>query len=97
MLTFVAPDGARSASAGVFVMMASDLAAMAPQTNIGSSTPVAAGADIPDGDLKRKIVNDAVARIRVLADDARPERRLGREGRARGRQHHARPRPSSWA
>ena len=43
VLTFVAPDGARSASAGVFVMMASDLAAMAPQTNIGSSTPVARG------------------------------------------------------
>ncbi len=67
VLTFVAPNGARSASAGVFVMMASDLTAMAPTTNLGSSTPVAAGADIPDGDLKRKIVNDAVARIRVLA------------------------------
>ena len=69
VLTFVAPNGARSASAGVFVMMASDLAAMSPQTNIGSSTPVAAaGTDIPEGDLKRKIVNDAAARIRVLAD-----------------------------
>lgn len=68
VITYVAPNGARSASAGVFVMMASDLAAMAPQTNIGSSTPVAAGADLPAGDLKRKIVNDAVARIRVLAD-----------------------------
>jgi membrane-bound serine protease (ClpP class) len=67
VITFVAPNGARSASAGVFVMMASDLAAMAPQTNIGSSTPVGFGADIPAGDLKRKIVNDAVARIRVLA------------------------------
>ena len=67
VLTFVAPNGARSASAGVFIMMGSDLAAMAPQTNIGSSTPVAAGADIPEGDLKKKIVNDAVARIRVLA------------------------------
>jgi membrane-bound serine protease (ClpP class) len=68
VLTFVAPDGARSASAGVFVMMASDLAGMSPQTNLGSSTPVAAGADLPNGDLKRKIVNDAVARIRVLAE-----------------------------
>jgi membrane-bound serine protease (ClpP class) len=67
VITYVAPNGARSASAGVFVMMASDLAAMSPQTNIGSSTPVAAGADIPEGDLKNKIVNDAVARIRVLA------------------------------
>jgi membrane-bound serine protease (ClpP class) len=67
VLTYVSPNGARSASAGVFVMMASDLAAMSPQTNVGSSTPVAGGADIPAGDLKRKIVNDAVARIRVLA------------------------------
>lgn len=67
VLTLVAPDGARSASAGVFVMMSSDLAAMALQTNLGSSTPVAAGRDLPAGDLKDKIVNDAVARIRVLA------------------------------
>ena len=69
VLTWVGPDGARSASAGVFLMMASDLAAMAPQTNVGSSTPVVSGGDIPKGDLKRKILNDAVARIRVLATE----------------------------
>jgi membrane-bound serine protease (ClpP class) len=67
VVVFVAPDGARAASAGVFVLMASDLAAMAPQTNLGSSTPVAGGRDIADGDLKRKIVNDAAARVRTLA------------------------------
>lgn len=67
IIAYVAPNGARAASAGVFVMMASDLAAMSPQTNIGSSTPVGLGQDIPAGDLKRKVVNDAAAQIRVLA------------------------------
>ncbi len=67
VIAFVSPDGARAASAGVFVLMASDVAAMAPQTNVGSSTPVAGGGDIGEGDLKRKIVNDAAARIRTMA------------------------------
>src|SRR4051794_3393905 len=67
VIAYVAPDGARAASAGVFVVQASDLAAMAPQTNIGSSTPVGLGQDLPNGVLKRKIINDASARIRVLA------------------------------
>jgi membrane-bound serine protease (ClpP class) len=67
VITYVAPDGARAASAGLFVVQASDLAGMAPQTNIGSSTPVGLGQDLPNGDLKNKIVNDAAARIRALA------------------------------
>jgi membrane-bound serine protease (ClpP class) len=49
--------------------MAADVAAMAPQTNLGSSTPVSVGGgDIPR-DLRRKIVNDAVAYIRGLAEE----------------------------
>jgi membrane-bound serine protease (ClpP class) len=67
VIAYVAPNGARAASAGVFIVQASDLAAMAPQTNIGSSTPVGLGQDLPNGDLKNKIVNDAAARIRALA------------------------------
>jgi membrane-bound serine protease (ClpP class) len=67
VIAYVAPNGARAASAGVFIVEASDLAAMAPQTNIGSSTPVGLGQDLPSGDLKNKIVNDAAARIRALA------------------------------
>jgi membrane-bound serine protease (ClpP class) len=67
VITYVAPNGARAASAGLFVVQASDLAGMAPQTNIGSSTPVGLGQDLPKGDLKNKIVNDAAARIRALA------------------------------
>jgi membrane-bound serine protease (ClpP class) len=69
VIVYVYPPGSRDASAGVFITYAADVAAMAPQTNIGSSTPIAAGGgDIPD-DLKRKVVNDAVAYIRSLAEE----------------------------
>jgi membrane-bound serine protease (ClpP class) len=69
VVVYVSPPGSRAASAGVFITYAADVAAMAPQTNIGSSTPIAAGGgDIPD-DLKRKVVNDAAAYIRSLAEE----------------------------
>jgi membrane-bound serine protease (ClpP class) len=68
VVVYVSPDGARAASAGVFVTEAGDVAAMAPQTNIGSASPVSlAGADI-DEVLGRKIENDAAAYARALAE-----------------------------
>jgi membrane-bound serine protease (ClpP class) len=67
VIAFVYPAGARADSAGLFVAQAADVVAMAPGTNMGSAHPIlASGADIP-GDLGKKVLNDAVTRIRNLA------------------------------
>jgi membrane-bound serine protease (ClpP class) len=67
VIVYVSPNGARAASAGVWISQAADVLAMAPATNIGSSTPIdASGSDI-QGDLHRKVVNDAAASLRALA------------------------------
>jgi membrane-bound serine protease (ClpP class) len=63
------PEGARAASAGVWIGQAADILAMAPQTNIGSSTPVSAGGGEIPSDLKRKVVNDAAKSLRALAEE----------------------------
>ncbi|HWC28330.1 MAG TPA: nodulation protein NfeD [Solirubrobacteraceae bacterium] len=68
VVVYVAPDGARAASAGLFITMAADVAAMAPQTNIGSATPISLGGGEPDEVLGRKIRNDAAAYVRALAE-----------------------------
>ncbi len=85
--TYVAPNGARAASAGTYIAYASSIAAMAPGTNIGAATPVQLGGPsfLPGGGQRqpgegkekpaepqdaesRKIVNDAAAYIRGLAE-----------------------------
>ena len=59
---------ARSAdSAGAVIGMSADVLAMAPQTNIGSSTPISIGGEDISKDLRRKVVNDAAAYIGELA------------------------------
>ena len=63
------PTGARAASAGVWIVQAADVAAMAPQSNLGSSTPVSAGGGEIPSDLKRKVVNDAAASLRAIAEE----------------------------
>ena len=68
VIVYVYPPGSRAASAGAFIALAADVAAMAPATNIGSSTPVAIGGGEIPTDLRRKIVNDAAAYARELAE-----------------------------
>src|SRR5215218_9165073 len=68
LITYVRPQVAEAASAGTFIVMASDVAAMAPQTRLGAATPVTVfGGDIP-GTLGEKVTNDAAALIRGLAE-----------------------------
>ena len=67
VVVYVAPAGARAASAGTFITAAGHVAAMAPATNIGAAAPVAAdGDDLPDT-IKAKATQDAAAFIRSIA------------------------------
>ena len=67
VIVYVAPPGSSADSAGAVIAMAADVAAMAPQTNIGSSTPISLGGEDISKDLRRKIVNDAAAYVGELA------------------------------
>ena len=70
VVVYVWPPGARAGSAGVYIAYAAHVAAMAPNTNIGSATPVAMGeggeARLSE-EMRNKVTNDAVAYIRGLA------------------------------
>jgi membrane-bound serine protease (ClpP class) len=66
VVVYCAPPGARDASAGVFVTMASDVAAMSPNTNIGAAHPVSF-VGTPSTAEDQKVLNDSVAYIRSLA------------------------------
>lgn len=63
VVVYVSPDGARAASAGAIITFAAHVAAMAPGTAIGASTPV----DLEGGDVARKVVNDAAAFAESIA------------------------------
>ena len=69
--SFVAPSGSRAASAGTFITIASHIAAMAPGTNIGAAHPVnmmgGGGESEQAKTMEHKVVNDAAAYIRSLA------------------------------
>jgi membrane-bound serine protease (ClpP class) len=66
VVTYVAPGGARAASAGFFLLQAGDLAAMAPATATGAAHPVMMGGEM-DAVMKQKVENDAAAYLRSIA------------------------------
>ncbi len=68
VVAYVAPSGARAASAGTYILYACEVAAMAPATNLGAATPVEIGGESAPTTEERKQVNDAVAYIRGLAE-----------------------------
>lgn len=80
VIGFVAPSGSRAASAGAYILLSTHVAVMAPGTNVGSATPVAIGGaptspggtqpaeDDDTPDLTDKILNDAKAYMRALAE-----------------------------
>ena len=66
VVVYVSPDGAHAGSAGVFITMAANIAAMSPGTNIGAAHPVALQA-VMDSTMNEKATNDAAAFIRSIA------------------------------
>jgi len=69
VVVYVAPRGARAASAGVMITVAAHVAAMAPQTNIGAAHPVSAGGKEINKTMSEKVVNDMVAYVRSIAKE----------------------------
>ncbi|TLY28271.1 MAG: nodulation protein NfeD, partial [Nitrospirae bacterium] len=68
VIVYVAPSGGRAASAGVFILYAAHIAAMAPGTNVGAAHPVAMGGGEMDAVMKAKVENDAAAYIKSIAE-----------------------------
>jgi membrane-bound serine protease (ClpP class) len=71
VIVYVSPKGARAASAGALITLASDIAAMSPGTNIGAAHPVSIGGgddkDGKDSTMVNKVTNDAVAYANSIA------------------------------
>jgi membrane-bound serine protease (ClpP class) len=69
VIVWVAPAGARAASAGTFITLAANLAYMAPGTNIGAASPIDSSGNDIEGTLGEKVRNDAVAKMRAIAQE----------------------------
>ena len=67
VIVFVSPSGSQAASAGVFITLASNIAVMAPGTNIGASHPVSTQGGM-DSTMSEKVTNDAAAFIRSISE-----------------------------
>ena len=67
VVVYVAPSGARAASAGFLIALSADVAAMAPGTNMGAAHPVSGGGQEMDETMSKKVESDAAAYIRSIA------------------------------
>ncbi len=67
-IVWVAPSGARAASAGTFITLAGHVAVMASGTNIGAASPISGSGQDIEGTLGEKVLNDAIANIRSIAE-----------------------------
>ncbi len=68
VIVYVSPKGARAASAGTFITMAANIAAMSPSTRIGAASPVGASGEDIEGTLGKKVTEDAVAFAKSIAE-----------------------------
>jgi membrane-bound serine protease (ClpP class) len=78
VVVYVAPSGARAASAGAIIALAADVAAMAPGTNIGAAHPVSLGEKTSDKTMETKVVNDAEAYAEGIAHQRGRDETLAR-------------------
>ena len=67
VVVYVAPSGARAASAGFLITISADVAAMAPGTNMGAAHPVSGSGEAMDETMSQKVESDAAAYIRSIA------------------------------
>ncbi|HLW32329.1 MAG TPA: nodulation protein NfeD [Aequorivita sp.] len=75
VISFVTPSGAHAGSAGAFIALAADVAAMSPGSNIGASHPVLLGG-VPDSIMNAKMTEDAAAFIRSIAEHRKKDTTL---------------------
>jgi len=68
VVVYVTPGGAQATSAGFFILISADVAAMAPGTNTGAASPVQGSGEDVEGTMKAKVFSDASAMVRSLAE-----------------------------
>ena len=68
VISFVYPNGARAASAGIFITMAAEFSAMSESSNIGAAHPVSSNGEDIKGDMAEKVLNDTTALIKTIAE-----------------------------
>lgn len=68
VISYVYPNGARAASAGIFITMAAEFSAMSESSNIGAAHPVSSSGEDIKGDMAEKVLNDTTALIKTIAE-----------------------------